>query len=383
MSLLGRSARRAQVEVLVVTWTLFLDESGNVGPNYLDREQLFHAEGGILVPDEAIPALREIVARGVARLRCSEIKAGRMLDSPRQSGILSVLLDEALQLEGVTVVFSVAERRFALAGRVVETLLDPDTNPAAGLLPAWSVDLREAAWDAVASLNDGVLEQFANAYREPDEATMAAAARALAEAMETQGFSRLGSACRAAVSHLGKIFESEHLWLQQGFDYRQVSSLNVPMCMHATKQADRLLCLMNPPPRFRLIHDHVNWFPDAFKFAASTLSGDTGMPLELPRADGPSVRMGLRQLDSCSVADSRTEVCLQLADLVASSVTKVLMGCATGVPTWTPGLRAVTKRTACRLFDDENLEGTIMASRPMKARIVREFSRMSLWDHGP
>jgi hypothetical protein len=356
--------------------TLFLDESGNAGPNYLDREQPFHTEGGILVPDHVLPAVRDAVARALSKIPGQEFKAARLLDSNRWTRVIADMLEGVLALDGVVVIFATAERRYALAGRVVETLLDPDTNPSAAFLPWWAHDLRERAWMAVAELDDAVLEQFAAAYRSLDRGALVSAAVALAEAMDRNRFGQLAVACRASVACIDDILGLENLWVvRKGFKHGQVSALNAPMCMHATKQADRILDSMNPRGDLHLVHDRVDWFADVFEVASATLLGDTGMPLEMPRLEGPTLRMGLRRLKSCSVADSKVEHCLQVADVVASSVSKILRGCITGGMTWSTELARIARWTIGLLYEDENPHGTIIASPKAKQKIDEELAR--------
>jgi len=354
--------------------TLFLDESGHAGANYLAHDQPFHTEGGVLLRDDLIPAVQQIVAAALDTGTAPELKAADLLDGRNGRRKLAEVLGQVVALDGAQVIFCVGERRYCLAGRAVETLLDPDTNPAAALLPHWSVDRREAAWDIVASLDDAVLEEFAHAYKALDEATMSAAASSLADALGSAGFNRLASACRAAIPNMVEILRVENLRVRPGVKHRLVSALNAPLCMHATKQADRLVEAMDSRASLRLVHDQINRFDSLLAPAIATLSGDTGTPLELVRGDGSSVRMGLRRLGDFSVGDSKTEPCLQIADLVASSVSRILRDVASGNIEWSADLIAIARATVGLLFEHPYLHGTIMVSQRTKGLLTERLT---------
>jgi hypothetical protein len=360
--------------------TLFLDESGHAGANYLARSQPFHTEGGILLPDDLIPTVRQVIFDALDTRSAPELKAAAMLDRAKGRRRLAEVLTRVLALDGVAVIFAVGERRYCLAGRAVETLLDPDTNPAAAFLPNWSVDHREAAWDVVAALDDAVLEQFADAYEVLDAATMSAAASSLANSLDSVGLRRIASACRAAIANMVEIVRVENLWVRPGVKHRLVSALNLPLCMHATKQADRLVEAVGPAAGLRLVHDQINRFDRLLAPAISTLSNGTGTPLELARNDGSSVRMGLRRLDDFSVEDSRAEPCLQLADIVASSVTRILRDTADGTIEWSADLVAIARATVGLLFEHPYLHGTIMASRPTKDLLTQQLTAAGIFE---
>lgn len=362
---------------MLPTWTLFLDESGNAGPNYLDQEQPFHTEGGLLVPDASLVAVRTEIAASLGKFPAREFKAARLLKT-KWAPLLAETLQSALRVEGVKLFFVTGERRYCLAGRIVETFLDPDTNPAAWFLPWWSVDARESAWEAVSWVDDAVLRQFAEAFRPLDPSALSHAAVAIAEDLDRIGFDHLAEACRSSVEHLEEIMRVARIWLGKGFDAGQVHALNVPMCMHAAKLADRMLDTKAVPAAFRLVHDRVDWFSDVFVHASNTLGGETGTPLELPRQSGPSVRMGLRRLDSCAVADSKTELCLQLADVVASTVSRVLRGCIKGDLKLSSGEAAIAKLTIPLLYEPLNLHGAILASNAAKERIDEQLTKKEI-----
>ena len=242
----------------------------------------------------------------------------------------------------------------------------------------WSVDVRESAWDAVSWLDDTTLQQFAEAFRFLDATALSRTVVTIAGNMDRIGLDRLAAACRSSVDHMDEIMRVARLWLGKGFEAGQVHALNVPMCMHAAKLADRMLDTKVVPETFRLVHDRVDWFSDVFVQAANTLGGETGTPLELPRRSGPSVRMGLRRLESCSVADSEAELCLQLADVVSSTVSRVLRACVKGDLQLSSGEYAIAKLTIPLLYEPMNLHGAIIASNVAEARIHEQLVKADL-----
>lgn len=370
--------------MLVPTWTLFLDESGNAGPNYLDREQPFHVEGGLLVPDASLPLVRSQVAASLSKLpkEAVEIKAANLLKTTKWASLLATTLRAALQVPGVKVLFMIAERRFCLAGRVVDTFLDPDSNPAADFLPWGSVEARLAAWEAVALVSNEAHEEFAAAFRTLDPDALSRAAITVATNLDSCEQHRLAEACRQSVRHLDEIMRGATHWVNKGFAAGQVHSLNVPVCMHAAKLADRLFDSGPVRATFRLVHDQVDWFNEIFVHASTTLSGETAMPLELPQAAGPSVRTGLSRLHSTEVANSKSEYCLQLADIVASTVARILRACINGELKLSAGEEELAKLTMPLLYEQKNPHAGAIISAATKEIINERLARKGLVGNG-
>ncbi|MCP3167058.1 DUF3800 domain-containing protein [Myxococcus qinghaiensis] len=103
--------------------TAFLDESGNTGANYLDPQQPVHVLAGWLVREPNMVGFARVVEKVREAMEMPELKGGRMLTTTKGRRQMLHLLKEARSF--ALPIFSIWEKRFCAALRVVETFLDP------------------------------------------------------------------------------------------------------------------------------------------------------------------------------------------------------------------------------------------------------------------
>lgn len=363
-------------EVIPQRYFLFCDESGNAGANYLDIEQPFHVAAGLLVPERSIDPVRAIVRSAIARGQAAELKGSRMLRSRGGQRDTLAVLGAVAGVAGVIPLFVAGERRYCIAGKAVETLLDPFTNPSAHWLPNHLPDVRESAWESVSDLPDEVLCVFAEAYEQPTRDGLADAARALSMALVRQGQHRLASSFGAAVHHIDAILEEESMDGVGGFKHGHYAALNLPMFLHVAKLADRLVEARGNG-RIEIVHDEITWFDQVFGRGVSSLSAEGVPAIELPRDDGSSIRMNLTRVRSYSVAKSVDEPCIQVADLIAAVAGRMLKDGRLVGASWSSELREVGQLVTGALFVHPPIFAALVASRRTKAMIAQALSQPS------
>ena len=106
---------------------IYLDEGGNTGINFLDPSQPVHTLAGWIVPSELAGQARQLVVARRDEMSMKELKGTQLLRSARGRDNLWRLLDGLLSL-GVSPVYSVVEKKYAVAGKIVETFVDPPYN---------------------------------------------------------------------------------------------------------------------------------------------------------------------------------------------------------------------------------------------------------------
>ncbi len=190
---------------------VYCDESGNTGANYLDPAQPFYVLAGWLVPDKRAVE----VAVAVDRLlqaefpRSAELKAGEALRNDRRKGKCAKLFSTMGRL-GCVPTFVIAEKRYCLCGKVVETFMDPAYNAVVkGGFIADVTTKRELANALYDRLPDAVLNEFAAAYRSPTAVTLLAALQVVVAAVETHVSPELAKAIGGCETFLNAIAEAE------------------------------------------------------------------------------------------------------------------------------------------------------------------------------
>lgn len=309
-------------------FTLYCDESGNSGINYLDEGQPIYAVGGWLVPREredawlaAIDGIRlesgvdELHGKKLLKSRAGRDTALRVLEAGLQRGCLPVSL--------------VAWKDHALALRLVETFLDPGTNPSANWLPNNATDTRSTvatlihahAWEAV--------KDFGLVFKEPDRSAWTKVAISTADrlaalepaAKDCDLASRAAESLRAAARPdvIQEILGEEHMGVSGERKRGQLMALNYPMFLNLLRNTDRIL--ERQKARCDVVHDATFEFEGALAEGVEIFKR-VGK-LETFVEDGTLARLSTASYDSFQTASSAAHPGLQAADVLVSSIGKV------------------------------------------------------------
>lgn len=116
---------------LDATAHIYIDESGNSGPNLLDISQPVYVLGGWLVPriyvSTAEQAVRDLASKSGSPSQ--ELHGVKFLKTTKGQMAFYDFL-RAMGKAGGLPVYTIAEKRYWIAGKVVETYLDSLYNPA-------------------------------------------------------------------------------------------------------------------------------------------------------------------------------------------------------------------------------------------------------------
>ena len=154
----------------MTAYKLYCDEAGNTGPNFIDQNQPIYVLAGLLVPSAAEPVL-DAAIQTARRTGAQEVASARMLDSESGCRRLEGALKK-LEEAGCVPVYVIFEKRFGVAGKIVETFLDPFYNPLIGNEWTWPSETKIRLARHLHELPDAVLNEFARAYRALDPALL-------------------------------------------------------------------------------------------------------------------------------------------------------------------------------------------------------------------
>lgn len=306
--------------------TLFVDESGNAGMNYLDASQPVHVSAGFLVCNEHLGDVAEAVRahlEGSAR----EQKGTSLL--PSASGRQRALeFLEAVGNARALPFFVVMERRFSIAGKLVDVFLDPMHHGAADWLPTTDVVQRMSATERLAELADAkLLDAFAGEYRQPSEAGFRRVLEPLVARLRNGGEERLAASFEGALSALTVIVEAED-YSSEKFKHGQWAALNVPSVKHLLGMVDRVLD--GTGRRADVVHDETREFGPALAEMVRSARTPGAPSVDVPFSDGRLFRALLRNLDTFTMRDSAATPGLQAADVLAGAVNRVVRKALTG-----------------------------------------------------
>jgi hypothetical protein len=355
-------------------WFLFCDESGNAGSNWLDVEQPFHVAAGWLVAGRDRDEFEAVVSSALEESQAPELKGSTLLR--RERGIVTVIgVIERLHGLGLPL-FIVADRAFCVAGKAVDTFLDPFTNPAAAWLPTGALRRRQDVWETVSALPVNALNDFATAYRSPTPDAFRAAAGGLARALrDARAPDELVRGFEGAVLLADSICEAETFDAAGG--HGLATALNAPVFLHLVKKAERLLesmPLAHPLAELAIIHDNVARVDRVLADALKTLSVPTNRSAEYVGLDGELVRLGVKHVARFEVSDSRAVPGIQAADLLATSVAKLARE-ARANGEWPGALGALGSLIMPALIGDDPALAGMLGHRDRIAEVLRPLFR--------
>lgn len=319
----------------VPRFTLYCDESGNSGINYLDEGQPVHVIAGWLVPQHREEAWISAVDAIRIEAGVDELHGVRLLKSRAGRDTALRVLEAGLK-SGCVPVSLVAWKDHALALRAVETFLDPYTNPAAAWLPTGANDTRTRIAALLCDHAGDALREFGRTFKHPECSAWIEVAAALAGALcaaETTAEDRaiadrvvasLQAAATARV--MGEILEEEHTGVEGNRKRNEVMALNFPMFLNLLRSTDQML--ERQGARCGVVHDATLEFEGAL--AEGVAQFKRVGKLETIMEDGTVSRLSTASYDSFRTASSVEHPGLQAADVLASSIGKAAKKVAQG-----------------------------------------------------
>ena len=152
--------------------SLYIDEAGNSGSNYLDKDQPYHIHAGWLIELRKERHAREAVQRILVDSHLSnELHAKQLFRTSKGRRVVHDVL--SIMPKYCIPVFVIYEKRFCVTALIVDQLLDPVWNPAASELPLCARDERlEIAQKIHKQLTEDQVTKFMNSAREGNGAEL-------------------------------------------------------------------------------------------------------------------------------------------------------------------------------------------------------------------
>ncbi|MEO1584400.1 MAG: DUF3800 domain-containing protein [Planctomycetota bacterium] len=296
---------------------LYVDESGNSGPDYLVHNQPFYVLAGWLVPDrgneEAWVAIEEVRQR--LSPQASELKSKVMLKGERQKYEAAELIRRYGKL-GAVPLYLIAEKRYCVAGKIVETFLDPAYNP---LVRNGITGDRETKQEIANLIYERLPEQslvrFAQAYRNPSPESLNLALNDVAENARKHLSPELADALLGSLDDIAEIADAEAAASPFG---NVGASLNMPCLVSFLMMAEGLgqVGLHRP---IRIVHDRQHAYEAGYQ---KIFKLHQGMPrLFAPLPEDEEIHFGrLEAVAEFETADSKDRLPTQAADVLAGVI---------------------------------------------------------------
>jgi hypothetical protein len=297
----------------------YCDESGNTGANLLDRQQPFLIVGGWIVPESVDGTAKQHIKEYANSLKPAplELHGARLLKT--RSGLNCALgvIHGLCELHCLPVV-QISEKRYFLAGRVIDIFLAPESNP---LIPDtfdFTYTRKTELADKVYALPDSLLEEFSRAFQSLDKSLLASSIRNIATALSLRLETTLADLIMGSLPHVDAMIDE----LNAGRARLPPNTLEAPnlAAFHMFYQNLEELGRIGHVQRISIIHD------DSPKYAGimrAWLEAFRDTRKTVVRASPwRNIYFGLESVKGVVFADSKTEPLLQAADVLVSSMNR-------------------------------------------------------------
>lgn len=296
--------------------SVYCDESGNSGPNYVDLQQPFYVLAGWLVPDDRVVEVSVLIDefRKEHFRQRDELKADAVLRNDKTK-IKCVDLFRELGQHHCVPIYLVAEKRFCIAGKIVETFMDPLYHKF--LKNSFIVDVetkQEIANTLYERLPDKVIAQFANAYRAPSAPALGQALLEVMTAIEANVSPELAKAVAGCKEFIDEIAAVEAAISPLG---DVAGTLNMPCLVSFLMLVENLgrLGLARP---IKVLHDQQHAYEEGYKRIFEMHKGMPRFFARLPQTEMPFTN--LEHVAEFEMRDSLTSMPIQAADLLAGAI---------------------------------------------------------------
>lgn len=138
---------------------LYFDESGNTGTNYLDDRQPYFIYGGWLIEQGSEGEISGRIKTIFQNSKTKELKSKKGIKHEKIKELIHMMLDMS-----AIPVFGIADKKYMIAAKVIETFFDHMYNPNVNGYLTYRTELKKALADSV-SQNESLLKEFSKIIR--------------------------------------------------------------------------------------------------------------------------------------------------------------------------------------------------------------------------
>lgn len=299
-------------------FTIYCDESGNSGANLNDKDQPFYVLAGWLVNDEEIVDVERKVTdfKNEFFPDKKEIKSVETLRSnPGRKNANNLL--KLMEGSG-SPFFIVAEKRFVIAAKLVETFLDPEYNDNVGSIYTWNNVEKKRIANLIYENCNNTIEVFGKSYKEPNYENYEISLNLLIEELKKCNYNELAIKFSGASRHIKEIVDIE-IEITNEYPNKTMRSLNLTVFISFAQMVEKF-CLFSGIENSKIVHDATQQFeetlPKAFELYAKEKDENIAFELE----DGQIILTTFQCLKSIIFSDSIDSRIIQASDILAGYI---------------------------------------------------------------
>ncbi len=299
---------------------IYCDEAGNDGPNYLNPSASFYVLAGWIMPESALVDV-SVTIETLRQTHCRDANEVKFATFKRRPRVICETMSRLGQ-KGLVPIYLVAEKRFCIAAKIVETLIDPAYNDR--VTNAFASDLetkRELANTFYDRLADSSLKSFANAYRDPTPEKFEQVLTSLTDDCKEAVNPETADILEGSRSKLSEIAEAEvNAVTSWG---KEMGTLNLP-CLISFLMIVEELGRKHGNNITRIVHDEHGAYQQGYlKAFEDHRSAERTAKLMIP---GMVVPYGaIKMVQELEFQASEAQPLVQAADLLAGSIAHISM----------------------------------------------------------
>jgi len=302
-------------------YVIYCDESGNDGPNYLNEDEPFYVLAGWIMPEEALVEVA-VEIENLRQAHCPKADEVKFSMFKRRPWIVCETMERLGRL-GLVPIYVVAEKRFCIAAKIVETLLDPYFN--SRLSDPFTGDFvskRHLANTLYDRLSENALVAFAKAYRDPTQAKFEEVLTQIADEANNSVNPEVAHLLEGSREKLAEIAETELAAVESWG--KVLGTLNFP-CLIAFLMNVEKIGRKQGFHIHRIVHDehgpYQAGYLKAFEHHRGLAKDDRLF------VNGMHIPYGaLQMVEDFEFQPSDTQPLVQAADLLAGSIAHLAIG---------------------------------------------------------
>ncbi|MBO3792762.1 DUF3800 domain-containing protein [Bacillus subtilis] len=190
-------------------YTVFCDETGNSGSNYLDLNQPFFVIAGWIVPNKNLKNTSYIEECTTSLGVSNELKSSKLIKRKKARQKFIDLFDSlCINLECIPT-FVFAEKKYCVAAKIIETLLDPAYNNEVDYSFTFDNLKKKELTEKVYSFPNESLEDFINFYLDGNAEKMTQCIRQMSDHAYSIGLYEISKLFKGALSGIVNNLETE------------------------------------------------------------------------------------------------------------------------------------------------------------------------------
>lgn len=297
-------------------YTVFCDESGNSGSNYLDFDQPFYTIAGWIVPNEEINNTCSVLDCAKSLSVTGELHGSNIIRGKRGQKAIHDLFLKIGKI-GCIPSFIIAEKKFCIAAKIIEVLLDPEYNKRVSKKFTYDKLAKKEIAEIIYKFPNETLEIFAHGYISKDTNIIKDSIKSISLCFNLVDKSNISKILLGSLGLIDKNILSE----RECDDYlpnKAMASLNLPVIVSYFNMIEKLGRSIDA--EFTMVHDETKQLEPAFCEVFKRFAN--AIPAEVSLTDGTKIVLGFKKLNNLSFSNSKENLWIQSADLLSSTINR-------------------------------------------------------------